>query len=216
MDRKKTEESIRRLKCGPFGRCSLKGLLNQTSFSLDLLTADMAKNDEIIALLASWRKATELFFSETFEITFEGTRKWFSHKLIDEPDRLLFIIKIGGGYIGHVGIFRFDHADNSCEIDNIIRGKPGFSGIIQSGIQEMVRWGAKTFGLESYTLQVASDNPRAVALYQRMGFVETSRTALVRTVTADGYIKWVDAPKTADDIQRYNVHMRLNLGENFA
>jgi len=39
-------------------------------------------------------------------------------------------------------------------------------------IREMARWGSAEFGVDEYSLFVIASNPRAIALYRRLGFAE--------------------------------------------
>lgn len=207
---------IKSLKNAPFGKCSIPSLYNELPYKLILLSRDMEDDKHIIKSLAKWRKESAEAFSETFPISFEGTKRWYMQNLIEEPERLLFLVEIDGKYIGHVGLFRFDFDDNSCEVDNIIRGEKGFPGIMQQAIYDMMCWGTRELDLCGYTLQAASDNPKAVNLYNKLHFIETKREPMIRTVKEDGFIKWIDAPEGASDIKRYNLHMRLEDDKIFS
>ena len=186
-------EKIKAFKNRPFGSVRADSQFKGMDYSIILLTAECAKDTRIMELLGRWRKENENWYLSQFEVTTERTTKWFIDKLTNVPDRLLFIIKSGSDYVGHVGLFRFNFNEATCEIDNILRGENKYPGIIGSAIIEMMKWGAANLGLEGYTLKVLSDNPRAIRLYEKIGYVETMRIPLIRIQGKDG-LEWTEAP----------------------
>ena len=191
--KKKVLAKIRSLKAGRFGDARAEGVLDGAWYELLLLTDDRADDRKIIELLGKWRKDNEAFFLSRFEVTFERTLSWYSKHLQDKPDRLLFIIGTDNGYVGHVGLFRFDFALRTCEIDNIVRGESAYPGIMGAAILTMMKWGKETLGLEGYTLKVLGDNERAIRLYKKLGYEETARIPLVLISGKDGP-EWTEAP----------------------
>lgn len=185
---------ISSLKASRFGDVRATGALNGDGFEILLLTADLAADREIIDLLGRWRKENEAFFLSQFPVSFERTQAWYRDHLIAKPDRLLFIIRTANGYVGHVGLFRFDFSCRSCEIDNIVRGENAFPGIMGAAILAMMKWGKETLGLEGFTLKVLGDNERAVRLYEKLGYVETGRIPLMLADGKDGP-EWTEAPE---------------------
>lgn len=185
---------IASLKTSRFGDVKEEGLLANSKFEIFLLTADMAADKAVIDLLGRWRKENELFFLSQFPVTFERTQAWYHNHLLNKPDRLLFIIRTAGVYVGHVGLFRFDYARKSCEIDNIVRGEKSFPGIMGAAILAMMKWGREKLGIEEYTLKVLGDNDRAVRLYEKLGYEETGRIPLLRGNGKDGP-EWTEAPE---------------------
>lgn len=184
---------IAALKAARFGEVKAEGELGGNPFEVLLLTADQAANREIIDLLGRWRKENEDFFLGKFEVTYERTLAWYHKHLQDKPDRLLFIIRAGNGYVGHVGLFRFDFAARSCEIDNIVRGEKALPGIMGAAILAMMKWGERALGLRGYTLKVLGDNERAVRLYRKLGYEETGRIPLILAEGKDGP-EWTEPP----------------------
>lgn len=202
------EATIRELKKGAFGKFYLWGTHHGQPFKLVFLTADCESDTHIISTLARWRKKHELWFPAQFPVSIARTRDWFTKRLIDAPDRLLFMISVRDTYIGHVGLFRFDYEQKSCEIDNIVRGGQGHPGIMGEAISVMMAWGRKTLKLSGYTLETTSDNLRALTLYARLGFVEVKREPVIYQKTTDGG-QWVLKPAGyKKTIERYIVFMK--------
>ena len=191
---KEVLSKISSLKAGRFGDARAEGVLDGVWYEILLLTDDRADDVKIIGLLGKWRKENEDFFLSRFEVTFDRTLSWYRKHLQDKPDRLLFIIRSESGYIGHVGLFRFDFARRSCEIDNIVRGEKSNPGIMGAAILSMMKWGKETLGLEGYTLKVLGDNDRAIRLYKKLGYEETGRIPL-RLINGKDGPEWTEAPE---------------------
>ena len=184
---------IKALKAARFGDVRAAGELNGVKYEVLLLTGELAADRDMIDLLGRWRKENEAFFLSSFPVTYERTLSWYHKHLMDKPDRLLFVIRAANAYVGHVGLFRFDYAARSCEIDNIVRGEKSHPGIMGAAILAMMKWGKETLGIEGYTLKVLGDNERAVRLYKKLGYGETGRIPLLLLNGKDGP-EWVEAP----------------------
>jgi len=176
-------------------------------FVIILLTSECAKNPDLMELLGRWRKENEAYYLSQFPISTERTTKWFIDKLVEVPDRMLFIIEISGKYIGHVGLFRFNFDKRTCEIDNILRGEKDFPGIMGCAVRGMTDWGRRNLKLRGYTLKVLSDNLSAIRFYQKLGYEEVSRIPLIQVSGRDG-LEWSEAPQDYEgEAARYYIVM---------
>jgi GNAT acetyltransferase-like protein len=197
------------MKQRQFGDVKLRGSHAGEEFQLVPLTADCADDARLMDLLGRWRESAETWFQAIFPVTLEGTTRWVRHSVVNESDRVLFLVDVEGKHFGHVGLYRFDFESMHCEIDNIVRGVPGHPGLFESAIDVMMAWGRATLGLVGYTLQTTSDNRRALSLYARLGFEETRRQPLIQLTNGDRS-EWVSAPVDYDGaITRYAVYMKL-------
>lgn len=207
--KKKILDKIKRLKNKKYNEVFIEGNFHNNKFRLLLLTYDSVLNIPIIRLLSKWRKKNEFWFLAIFKITTNGTQIWLKERVMDVPDRLLFMIKVKNQYIGHVGLYRFNFNKNFCEIDNIMRGKPLYPGIMKEAIKKMMEWGKKNLNLKSYELETFLDNERALRLYQKLGFRENKRIPLIQREKGDRK-EWVPSSKDYQGkIIRYNVIMKL-------
>jgi RimJ/RimL family protein N-acetyltransferase len=206
-------QNIAALKKCFFGEIRINGIFEGTSYSLEFLTAECSNNLHLMGLLAKWRKNHEYWFPAIFPVTTERTIKWFTKGVIENPHRLLFILKVNSDYIGHLGLNRFNFDLKSCEIDNIVRGEEGYRGIMGHAVLQMMEWGRRHLKLYGYSLQTSSDNIKALKLYNRLGFKEVGRVAMIQKQSADG-LEWVEAiePYNPSNISRYNIKMELNNG----
>lgn len=179
-------------------------------YRLTLLTTSHLEDQQIIQLCAKWRKQHEDWFPARFTVTVDGTARWLKNGVVETPDRLLFMVSVNGAYLGHVGLFRFEFDDRTCEIDNIVRGESGYPGLIGDAITNMMRWGSNRLGLKGYTLQTFSNNERSLSLYARLGFREVKSVPLLK-IEVEGGVEWVDAPADyRGPVERSNVFMVLS------
>lgn len=200
---------IKKLKSLPFGETKINCFFNNQKYKLILITKDCVNNKNIVSLLAKWRKKHQSWFQAQFKVTIKGSRIWLEKKVIEMPDRLLFLININNNFIGHFGFFRFNFNNFICDIDNVVRGESGYPGIIQNGLEYLMKWGKKNLFIKNYILETTSDNQRAIGLYNKLGFIEFKRVPLMK-VNTKGYNEWVEIPKNyKKEINRYNVFMRI-------
>jgi RimJ/RimL family protein N-acetyltransferase len=196
---------IWRLKHSEFGKSKIAGIFNNAPYELLTLTADCVHKKDIMELLSKWREENEKWFCSQFSVTVDRTTKWFENKVIASPDRLLFLIRVGRYYVGHIGFFRFDFIKCVCEIDNIVRGETNYPGIMEDAVKNMMSWGVRELGLKGYKLKVLSDNDKAIRFYEKIGFILVSQIPLKKQIKNDG-VEWVeDLNGDSTDGRFYNV-----------
>lgn len=189
-------------------------LANGTAIKMFVITDRLIEKNKTIALLAQWRDRSNVWFPAQFQVTLEGTKKWAIEKLLGKKDRILFFLQAvkEKDPFGHVGLYRFNYVDRSCEIDNIIRGKDtkDTKGGMTVGLQLLIDWTFTYLGVEKLELRTFSDNKRALSLYERLGFREVDRIPLVKKVE-DGIASWIELSKSEDSKspKRYSVKMLL-------
>lgn len=160
-----------------------------------------------IKRLSKWRKQSEKWFPAQFKITDERTKKWFTERLMLAKDRYLFMIESPSGRpIGHIGLFRFNFENYACEIDNVIRGESDIKGIMTYAILVLINWSKKYLGVTNFTLEVFSDNEKAINLYKRCGFLPSKKIPLKKVKEKD-QISWIEDPKLEKKVRRYNLYM---------
>lgn len=182
---------------------------NRVVAQLRLISSDFTNED--VKLLAEWRDASAEWFPSQFKVTKKGTRKWLKEKLINTEDRILFWVQsLDGFLIGHMGLYRFDFKNQTCEIDNVIRGKQNIMpGIMTLGLKTLLNWTFSTLGVKDIYLRVFFDNKKAIVLYQRCGLKEVGKIPLKRVVKED-ITQWVEiSNKSKKKVERYYSQMRL-------
>lgn len=137
------------------------------------VTKSSVNNSKEIKLLAKWRDENSFAFPSQFKVTFEGTKKWLEG-LIKEPTRILFFIETSykiPNLIGHLGLFTFNFRENSCEIDNVVRGeKKILKGIMSYALQTLILWTKCILNPNKIYLKVISDNKHAIDFYLKNNF----------------------------------------------
>jgi len=171
-----------------------------------VLTFDDMDNDSAVALLAKWREMHNAWFPAQFKVTFEGTRKWLRGGVIENPDRILFMLEGNDGSpLGHMGFYRFDFDSRTCEVDNVVRGEETAPGIMTCALAAMMVWGYATLQVSRMLLSTYSENEKAVSLYKRCGFEPLKKIPLVKK-ESPGRVEWVDAPEGSEP-ERYSLVM---------
>lgn len=128
-------------------------------------------DDNLIGLLAQWRGENSRAFPSQFPVTHAGTARWLSQGLLDNPDRMLFLVCTRFGQpVGHVGVADFLNDDGRMEAENIVRGVTGTApGLMTRAMQTLIAW-ARQLGARHLHLRVFSDNAHAVDFYRKLGF----------------------------------------------
>ncbi|MBI2098096.1 MAG: GNAT family N-acetyltransferase [Candidatus Wildermuthbacteria bacterium] len=173
------------------------------------LTADFT--EEEVKFLAEWREANAQWFPSQFKVTEEGTKKWVQAQVIEAEDRILFWIQaLDDSLLGHIGLYRFDFEDRSCEIDNVMRGKQdAMPGIMTMALKSLLNWSFTALGLQALTLRVFSDNERAIVLYQRCGF-EKVRDIPLKKVVSETMVQLVERENDSEEkAERYFSQFRI-------
>lgn len=163
------------------------------------VTADTVHNSEKIAMISEWREASAEWFTTRFPKSAEGTQRWIEEQIIGAEDRILFFVEDENlTPIGQVGLLHYDEEQNSCEFDNLLRGRKGtFGNLMIYALITLGFWSVRVLGLQTGRIQVVGDNHRAIRMYQSLGAEEVKRAPLVQKVQ-DGIIQWVPAPDQSD------------------
>ena len=135
------------------------------------------ENKNLVKSLSVWRDSHQYAYPSRFEVTDEGTAKWLNAAVIQNPNRLLFLIQDANGKnLGHIGLLKLD--TTRCEIDNVLRGEPDCPGIISAALAELEYFCYEELGLEFLELRVLASNKHAVDFYLNQGYVEVKKIGL--------------------------------------
>jgi RimJ/RimL family protein N-acetyltransferase len=144
-----------------------------------------------IDLICQWREENPVGFANRFPGTPKKTENWIDNILLPREDRILFMVHaLDNTPIGHLGFSSFDYVAKSCEIDNVVRGKKEFKGLLSLATKTLIDWGKRYLGLQEIYLKVLSDNSHAITFYERLGFKEQDRIPLFRIEHHD-MIEWL-------------------------
>jgi len=155
----------------------------------------------LIDPLTKWRSNNQHGFTKFFKVTTEGTEKWIYSALQDREDRILFIVfDKDKKMIGHLGVSTFDFENESCEIDNVVRGEVSCQrNIMYLASKILLNWIDERIRPRNILLRVLNNNVRALYLYHRLGFVPYGLEPLEK-VEAKDEIEWVSLRKGKIDL----------------
>ena len=156
-----------------------------------------------IADFAAWRDAHQYAYPTRFPVTKEGTACWLRRQVINNPDRILFMILDGVGQpVGHIGLLLDDERPEVLEIDNVLRGEEDNPGIMGEALSALIEWAGNVLFMDCFFLKVLKSNEHAVRFYLGRGFCETARI-LLKKEEKRGFVRFVtmeDAHDEPDDV----------------
>lgn len=127
-------------------------------------------------------------FGSKFEPNKKRTEKWLKEQIIENKNRILFLILYNNKKIGHIGLCNFNKSKNSGEIDNVLRGsKIGSHNIMEIALGCIFQLGFEHFKLSKIWLKVFSDNYKAINLYERVGLLTINSIPIKRFFVKDGW-----------------------------
>ncbi len=131
-----------------------------------------AADEALITTLAAWRAAHQEAFPTRFHVTVAGTAAWLRSQVLDRPDRMLFLVVDPLGHpVGHLGLVVHPGPTGGVEVDNVVRGREGGPGLMSRATERLLRWAREEAYPPAAWLRVLHSNTRAIAFYERLGFV---------------------------------------------
>ena len=200
------------MKCGTRDEAVSLGLLVAELPSVRLVPVGpwILGEDAVVADMARWRnRASDAFFAR-FPESVEGMSKYLKVNSIMREDTLLFMISCEGSFVGHVGLKGI--REDCAELDAVMRGEmfPNQPGLMGRAIERLLMWAQNVLEIGGFELRVLSSNERALALYQRLGFVVSASHALA--VTTQGTLtSLIEVPDEESTVSERSVTMTLHL-----
>ena len=126
----------------------------------------------LISTFSAWRRENMFAFPTQFPVTDAGTTAWLRSRLLDVPDRLLFLVlEKHGRPVGHLGYANSLNEHCEMEIDNVVRGVKGeHPDIMSEAMRTVLKWAEEVIGPRSIFLRVFQDNAHSISFYRRLGF----------------------------------------------
>lgn len=92
------------------------------------------------------------------------------------PNEALYMIVGGGNVLGHAGLYQIDHRVRSAELAIMIGDKAAWGqGIGEACTRWLLAFGFDELNLHRIYLEVLETNPRAMKLYEKIGFKQEGR-----------------------------------------
>jgi RimJ/RimL family protein N-acetyltransferase len=144
------------LKDGPLGAIPIE----RDGRSLGLLQAvtwEDAGDRVALERLSRWHEFA--WFPEPFPVSPASIRRWLVEQVLPVGDRILFWVKdVRGGFVGHVGLSRFDYAARAVSVSDHVSSGPSSAGLMAAAVESLARWAA-----ESLQLHVRASGQAAAA-----------------------------------------------------
>ena len=183
---------------------------DSTAIKLRVISTKDLNNKNLVNNLTKWRSRESFWFSQQFKVTSARTKKWLGDLVINNPDRILFAVEDNAGKLyGHLGFYRYRTQDNSCELDNVVRGSKDIPGLMTDCVNCLIKWGFKNLEVSVIYLTTFDDNLRAANLYKRCGFKKIRKIPL-KKIRKNDELQWVKIPnKLRGQAQRFYARMAL-------
>jgi hypothetical protein len=150
---------IRWIKEGPAGVIPVSRP-DESLGSLQAVTWDDAGSTAAIERLLSWHSSLLAVFAFQMSMTPAGQRRWLMEQVLEAPERLLFWVRdIAGHVIGHVGLSRFDFAERTVAVRDVVCGVGGAEAVLAEAVETLKTWVREAFSLRA----VDEGQGRAVA-----------------------------------------------------
>lgn len=181
----------------------------QTIAFLRPITADYLQTiPGCVSLFSRWRMENPTLSLARFDITDERTKSWLDRLVVQNDNRIIFLItNCNGEALGHIGFASFREKGKIAEVDSVLRGqKNGYPRLMEYAMAALISWGKQELELQAVDLEVWSKNEHAIRFYKRCGFVE-DRLIPLRRVEEIGEVKWVPDESLVDGAENYYLHM---------
>ena len=146
---------------------------------------------ETINLSTTWRKNNLQWFHTEFTPTEEKSQKWIT-KILDDPQRILFMIFLDGKRIGQTGLDTFVESENSIEVTGTIKDKSiKDHRIMEYARNALINWAFEYLDVSKVIIRHFSDNYRAINLSERCGLQTVNSIPMKRKIV-NNELSWVE------------------------
>ena len=145
-------------------------------------------SDETVQLCLDWRNMFWQGYDTKFNGTIQRTRKWIVEQILNNPERIVFMILVNEQKIGHFGITTYTKEDNSVWFESGIRGvRKSLPGLMEAVERKLIMWLFDDVKLSKIKLRLFSDNVKPINLHERCGFITIDSIPIKRIFTEEGW-----------------------------
>jgi RimJ/RimL family protein N-acetyltransferase len=118
-------------------------------------------------------EATRTLLIGRFPMTREAEIKWIEERTASDAKEVTYVIEtIAGEYLGGISLLHFQQVERIAELGIVIGKKAAWGkGYGTEAMRLMVAYGFEQLNLHMIHLSVLADNPKAVHIYEKVGFV---------------------------------------------
>lgn len=174
---------------------------------------------ETIKLSTIWRKNNLQWFHTEFSPTEEKSQKWIK-KILDDPQRILFMIFLDGKKIGQTGLNTYVESENSIDVTGTIKDKSVKDHrIMEYARKALIRWAFEYLDVSKVIIRHFSDNYKAINLSERCGLLPINSIPMKRKII-NNELSWRKTTLNSDKeiAEKYLIEMgitRENFYKNF-
>jgi RimJ/RimL family protein N-acetyltransferase len=174
---------------------------------------------ETIKLSTIWRKNNLQWFHTEFSPTEEKSQKWIK-KILDDPQRILFMIFLDGKKIGQTGLSTYVESENSIDVTGTIKDKSVKDHrIMEYARKALIRWAFEYLDVSKVIIRHFSDNYKAINLSERCGLLPINSIPMKRKII-NNELSWRKTTLNSDKeiAEKYLIEMgitRENFYKNF-
>ena len=139
------------------------------------------QDEKIIELLADWRSSNQYAYPTQFEVTLEGTSRWLESAVLNNTNRILFLILNDSLMpVGHIGVLNTSEDGLNLEVDNVLRGvKNSTPGLLSFSMHALEKWIERELSIDNIYLRVLDSNEHAISFYKKLGYETVSTEEMV-------------------------------------
>ena len=182
-----------------------KDFININSSENTIVLKLVDDSDETAHLLTEWREKFKNMFATYFDINKERTKNWIRDSIIQNPDRILFIIYFNGKKVGTIGTALYDRKTNSAHIDNLMKDPScNYAPLIPLVEKIYLKWMFDGLKLSKIQGLLFRDNFPTLNLHLSCGFQVVETFPIKKILSDDGWAWKKFDPKSETNLaERY-------------
>ena len=153
----------------------------------DVILKLVDESGETVNLLYNLRKKYRDMFATDFQMSEEKTRNWIKKDILENPERIMFMIYYDNKKIGNIGTALYDKKTNSASLDNMMKDPtcnyPGLMTIVE---MVYLKWMFEGLKLSKITGFLFSDNTRMMNVHKKCGWIIVDVVPVTRIMFKEG------------------------------
>ena len=159
------------------------------------------ESDETVILLTKWREMYRNNFGTDFSISEKKTREWLRKGVLENPDKIVFVIYVENRKIGIISTAEYDEKTNSAILDTMMKDPtyklPGLMTTIE---KVYLKWMFDELNLSKITGFLFSDNKKMMNIHQKCGWAIIDIVPIQKISTDEG-TKWEKISSKLDNMK---------------